>query len=349
MNSSKNKFWSLVNELSLKKGITEIIINEPDKIFVEKEGKLLQLEFSSTLEELNEFVADLAEYNKAEFDQEHPILDGHLPDGSRINILNVPYTEKSPAVTIRRYIKSIKRFEQNTAIFALNEPWIHLFQTMVAAKVNLVVSGGTGVGKTTFLNLLLQEVSKKERIITIEDTRELNFNHPNLLQLETAGSGSLITGLKKLSIRDLIKNTLRMRPDRIIIGEVRGGEIFDLLQAMNTGHDGSMTSIHANSPGECLKRIATLYLTAGFEVPLQAIRDQIVTAVDFLIQLGKTADGERIVLKVAELTGMEGGHILSQDIGVYQNGRLCSTGFVPSCMERLIQAGLPKNYFNNDF
>jgi pilus assembly protein CpaF len=194
------------------------------------------------------------------------------------------------------------------------------------------------------MNLLLQELSKQERVITIEDTLELNFNHPNLVRLE-AGNRTNASDAK-ITTRDLVKNTLRMRPDRIIIGEVRGGELFDLLQAMNTGHDGSMASVHANSPGECLNRLETLYLLAGFDVPYQAVKKQIANAVNFIVQIGRNRDGDRVVTSIQEITGMEGVNILSHQIGVWEDGALQKTGISPKEMQRLHQmGGLPLNHF----
>jgi pilus assembly protein CpaF len=206
-----------------------------------------------------------------------------------------------------------------------------------------MVSGGTGVGKTTFLNLLLQEINPLERVITIEDTRELQIQLPNVVRLETRGAS--FTGGAVLGMRDLVKNTLRMRPDRIIIGEVRGAEVFDLLQAMNTGHDGSMASIHSNNPGECLNRLENLYLLSGHDVPLRAIRQQIGTAIDFILQLKRTRDGQRVVGQISEVAGMEGERILLQDVGILRQDKLEFTGMVPKDMQKLIEAGLPKDFF----
>jgi len=216
-------------------------------------------------------------------------------------------------------------------------------KTLIKARVNIVVAGGTGVGKTTFLNLLLQEIPQKERIITIEDTRELQFNHPNVVRLESRLD---YADEKGLTVRDLLKNTLRMRPDRIIVGECRGGEVFDLLQAMNTGHEGSMTSVHANSPGECLMRLENLYMLSGYDLPIKALRHQISSVVDFLIQIRRDKEGKRVVTNVTEIANMEGDRILTQDIGAIKNGEFKFSGLVPSCMERLQKAGLPKDFFS---
>ena len=208
--------------------------------------------------------------------------------------------------------------------------------------MNVVISGGTGVGKTTFLNLLLQELSFKERVITIEDTRELQLSLPNVVRLEARPP---VADLKGLTVRELLRNTLRMRPDRIIVGEVRGEEVFDLLQAMNTGHEGSMTSVHANSPGECLLRLENLYMLSGYELPLKALRYQICTAIDFIIQIKRDKDGHRIIHQVTEVANMEGDRILTQDIGTWKDGEFRFTGLVPSKVAKLQKAGLSKDFF----
>jgi len=343
--NQENAVWALVNDLGTKKGITEIVINGPKDVFVERGGQFIQLNVQLTKKDIHDFSVELAQFNKKTFDNENPILDGNLPDGSRVNILNEPFAHGCPAISIRKYLKNIKSFETDPTIFGLNPKWIEFFQALMSSRMNIIVSGGTGVGKTTFMNLLLQELSKQERIITIEDTLELNFSHPNLVKLE-AGNRTNTAGAC-ITTRDLVKNTLRMRPDRIIIGEVRGGELFDLLQAMNTGHDGSMASIHANSPGECLNRMETLFLLAGFDVPYQAVRKQIGNAVDFIIQVGRNRDGERVITSIQEVTGMEGANITSHQIGVWEDGGLVSTGITPKNMQRLhSNGGIPMDFFN---
>jgi len=337
-----NKVTEFIAEISKKIGITEIIINNLDNIYVEKDGELIRLDIQLPEEDINEFCESIAEYNKKEFDAFSPVLDGNTPDGSRINIIHKDYTSRCHAITIRRYTKSIKNFDTSPNIFELNEDWMFFLKILVRAKMNIVVAGGTGVGKTTFLNLLLQEVPPKERIITIEDTRELQFKLPNVVRLEarpTVGEN------KGLTIRDLVKNTLRMRPDRIIVGECRGSEVFDLLQAMNTGHEGSMTSVHANSPGESYMRLENLYLLAGFDLPIKALRYQMASAIDYIVQIKRDRDGKRIVSQVVEVGNLEGDKILSQDVGVLKGGKLEFTGLVPSTMDRLIKAGLPKDFF----
>jgi pilus assembly protein CpaF len=339
---AKNGINELIDELAKKAGISELIINKNDNIYVEKDGEMIRIDAKFTDGEIDEFCEGIAQYNRKEFNQFYPILDGNLPDGSRVNLIHKDYTSSTHAITIRRYQKNIKTFDGSPGIFGLNSQWTDFLKLLIRARMNIIVSGGTGVGKTTFLNLMLQEMNTKERIITIEDTRELQFNLPNVVRLEARPA---VAELKGLAIRDLLKNTLRMRPDRIIVGEVRGGEVFDLLQAMNTGHEGSMTSVHANSPGECLLRLENLYLLSGYDLPIKALRYQISTAVDFIIQIRRDKNGQRIVHQVSEVANMEGDKVLMQDIGAWKNGEFRFTGLVPACVARLQKAGLPKEFF----
>ena len=341
---TKNKLKGLLEEIAKTIGVTEVIINGLDNVYVEKSGELIRIDIKLAQEEVDEFCNELAQYNRKKFNTEHPVMDGNLPDGSRVNLIHKDYTGSTHGITIRRYTKSINTFDGSAGVFGLSANWVFFLKTLVKARVNIIVSGGTGVGKTTFLNLLLQEMPNKERIITIEDTRELQFNLPNVVRLESRAGTSDLQGL---SIRDLLKNTLRMRPDRIIVGECRGGEVFDLLQAMNTGHEGSMTSVHSNSPSECLMRLENLYLLSGYDLPLKALRYQVSSAVDFIVQIRKNKDGKRIVSQVTEVANMEGDRILTQDVGILKNGELKFSGLVPSCSEQLQKAGLPKDFFQN--
>lgn len=337
--------WALMKELETKKGITEVVINGPKHVFVERAGQFIQLNYNLTKNDIIQFSKEVAQFNKKPFDQFHPIVDGNLPDGSRINIINEPFANGSPSISIRKYLRQIKSFDSNPGIFGLQAKWIDLLKAMVSAKLNIIVSGGTGVGKTTMLNMLLREISAQERVITIEDTLELQLELPNLVRLEARNY--LSNEGTSLTIRDLVKNTLRMRPDRIIIGESRGGELFDLLQAMNTGHDGSMSSIHSNSPGECISRMETLFLLAGYEIPIQVVRKMIASAVDVIIQISRNRDGERVVTSITEITGMEGPNILTQQLATLEEEKLIATGLSAHNMEKLHRfGGLPMNYFS---
>jgi pilus assembly protein CpaF len=342
---TQNSVWNLLTELGTKKGITEIVINGPKLVFVERQGQFIQLNVNLTKNDLYEFIGEVATFNKKECSSDTPILDGNLPDGSRINAIVEPFCSGSPAISIRKYLKSISTFEGSPGVFGLAPNWVTLLKGMVAARSNIIISGGTGVGKTTFMNLLLHEINPAERIVAIEDTLELTVDLPNVVRLE---SGARTNSSANIGVRDLVKNTLRMRPDRIIIGEVRGGELFDLLQAMNTGHDGSMSSVHSSSPAECLNRLETLFLLAGYDVPSQVVKRQIGSAVDFIIQLGRDREGQRLVTQIFEVTGMDGTNIITQIIAdASEEGILTATGIAPKCMSRLhLDGGLPMNFFN---
>ena len=341
-----NSVWNLLNDLSKKNGITEILINGPKSVFVERGGEFIQLNANIPSADIKTFIKEVADLNQKHCDSDNPILDGNLPDGSRINVINEPFVNGSPAISIRKYLKFISSFESNPAIFGLTPHWVDFLKAVVATRLNVVVSGGTGVGKTTFLNLMINEISKHERVIAIEDTPELSINMPNVVRLESGAKS--MQSKSSLSTRDLVKNTLRMRPDRIIIGESRGGELFDLLQAMNTGHDGSMTSVHASSGGECLSRMETLFLLSGFEIPLNVVRRQMSSAIQFIIQLGRDKEGNRVINEIVELCGMEGNTMLIQTIAAREDGFLEFKGVVPKNMEKLHRlGGLPLNFFEN--
>lgn len=344
--STTNSIWNLINDLSKKSGITEILINGPKHVFVEKGGHFIQINANLPEADIKSFIKEVADLNQKHCDHNHPILDGNLPDGSRINIIHEPFVQGSPAISIRKYLKFISNFGANQSVFGLTPAWIGFLRAIVLGRLNFVVSGGTGVGKTTFLNLMINEIPKEERIIAIEDTLELTVSLPNVVRLESGAKAQQSTS--SLTTRDLVKNTLRMRPDRIIIGETRGGELFDLLQAMNTGHDGSMTSVHSSSGGECLSRMETLFMLAGFEIPIPVVRRQISSAVQFIIQLGRDKEGSRIITEIIEVCGMEGSTILLQPIAIREEGFLVFKGMAPKSMNQLHErGGLPLNFFEN--
>ena len=337
MKNFKSEVWKVIDGLAKKQNVSEITINGPESIFVEVEGRFSQLSQSLKKEDLFLFTEEVLSYSKKKAPLSH-LFDGLLPDGSRINIVFPPVTRSYPAISIRRYLIFDQTFKNNPSLFALGGMWTEFLRAAVLSRLNIIVSGGTGVGKTTLLNLLLHEVSPSERIVSIEDTRELTLKARNCVRMEILG--------QTVSIRDLVKNCLRMRPDRIIVGESRGGEIFDLFQAMNTGHDGSMSSIHSNSIRECLQRIETLFLMSGVEVPLPLVRRQMASAIDLIIQLGRDKEGKRIVTSIAEVTGIESDNLLVQDIAQRSGKQLKRTGLVPACIDRLAETGLiPRDYF----
>lgn len=342
---AQSNIWNLLNDIAKKGGISEVVINSPKQVFVERGGKFLQINASFSEDDVWNFVKEISEFNQKECSKDNPILDGNLPDGSRINIIMPPFVSNFPAISIRRYLKLSTSFAESPEIFGLDSEWIKLLRAMVKSRMNIVISGGTGVGKTTFMNLMLAEIDKNERVITIEDTLELSLNMPNLVRLEAGGKSRYSKAV--LQTRDLVKNTLRMRPDRIIIGETRGPELFDLLQAMNTGHEGSMTSIHSNSPAECLSRMETLFLMAGFDIPILVVRKQISTAIDFIIQVGRDENGKRVITEILELNGMEGQTMLSTSIAKRVDGELKFQGITPKRIDELSKVGeINVNFFD---
>lgn len=339
----KSPIWDLLDELFRKKGITEVAINGPNLIFVEKDHRFFQIDGKWEATDIFQFANDVAQLNHRIIDENHPIIDGKLPTGQRVNILHPPYTHQTPVITIRQMSNQLVRLDDQAHIFGLSVPWVHFLKSLVLAKLNVLISGGTSTGKTTLLNMFLQEIPRHQRVITLEETRELEVDLPNIVYLECPGN---IEG-KVLSMRDLVRNTLRMRPDRIIIGEVRGGELFDLLQAMNTGHEGSMASIHSNSPADCFTRMITLFLLSGFDVPVPTIKRQIATSIHFIIQLSKNSNGGRYISEITEITGMEGENIVSQKIGIAKNDKLTYTGIPPKTSDRLKATGLPSDFFSH--
>lgn len=341
---AENSVWKMLEDLSTKKGISEIVINGSKNVFVERGGEFIGLNVPLNKKDILDFSNEVALFNKKKFSNENPILDGRLPDGSRINIISEPYASQGTSITIRKYLSNNFELDKHSQLFGISEKYVPFFKSLIKAKKNILISGGTGSGKTTFMNMLLKEVSPDERIITIEDTLELVVGNTNCVRLEAG----LTSGKEGLSMSQLVKNTLRMRPDRIFIGEVRGAEVFDMIQAMNTGHDGSMTSIHANSPVECLQRVEALFLMAGFDLPYHVVRKYISTAVDFIIQLGRTDDGRRKVTQVMEVNSMEGNNILTTSVLEIENGELVFGGAVPSLANELAKKGeLPTNFWNS--
>ncbi len=288
--------------------ITEIMINGPDKIFVEQDGRLFQsdLRFESR-EKLENVIQQIVSGCNRVVNEASPIVDARLPNGARVNVVLSPVALNGPIVTIRRFPEKPIMMEDLIACGSISEEACEWLSRLVRAKYNIFISGGTGSGKTTFLNALSYYIPREERIITIEDSAELQLlDLPNLVRMETRNAN--VEGCREITIRDLIRTSLRMRPTRIIVGEVRGGEAFDMMQCLNTGHDGSMSTGHANSSRDMLSRLENMVLM-GMEIPLAAIRQQIASGIDIIVHLGRLRDKSRKVLEIAEVEGFAGGEI----------------------------------------
>ncbi len=289
--------------------ITEVMINGHEEIFVEKEGKVIKIDESFESEErLADIIQKIVGQTGREVNQANPIVDTRLPDGSRVNVVLSPISLNGHAVTIRKFSKKPMTIERLLGYNAITQEAADFLRKLVQSKYNIIVSGGTGSGKTTFLNAISNFIPRDERIITIEDSAELQITEvDNLISLETRNSNSAGTG--RISIRDLIKSSLRMRPERIIVGEVRGEEAIDMLQAMNTGHDGSLSTAHANTAYDMLSRLEVMVLLGSENLPLNAIRKQIASSVDIIVQLSRLRDGSRKVVEICEILDVVDGEI----------------------------------------
>ena len=325
-------------------GITEIMVNGPKQIYVERAGRIE--ETSVTFEDdahLMRIIERIVSPIGRRVDESSPMVDARLPNGFRVNATIPPLSLDGPLLTIRKFATTPYTAQDLIANGTLSNNAVAFLKACVEARVNLIVSGGTGTGKTTLLNVLSAFIPADERVITIEDTAELQLKQPHVVRMEKRPPN--IEGRGEVTIRSLVINALRMRPDRILVGEARGGEAVDMLQAMNTGHDGSMTTIHSNTPRDTLRRIETMVLMAGLELPLKAIREQVASAVDMIIHVDRMRDGTRKVVQVTEVQGMEGDSIVMQDLFAFeqtgfQNGRvlgsLVSTGLRPSFTEKFL-------------
>ena len=325
--------------------ITEIMVNGPDQVFVEKEGVLYRTD--TAFADNNQVLSAIAPLGRR-IDESSPMVDARLPDGSRVNAIIPPLSLVGPTITIRKF--SRKPFEAADLIRfgSVSADIMQFLAVCVAVRKNILISGGTGSGKTTLLNVLSSFLPNRERIVTIEDAAELQLHQEHLVRLESRPPN--IEGKGAVTIRDLVRNSLRMRPDRIVVGECRGGEALDMLQAMNTGHDGSLTTIHANSPRDALSRLETLVLMAGFDLPLRAIREQVASAIHIVVQITRERDGSRKIVNVSEITKMEGDVITMQDLFVFRQtgwdgenritGVFEPTGSVPTFMEEIERAKL---------
>ena len=330
--------------------VSEIMVNSPTQVYVERAGRLERVEkaFSSpqaVLGVLERIVAPLGRH----IDESSPLVDARLPDGSRVNAIIPPLALKGPCITIRKFKRELLTSDDLIGFGSLTPKMAQFLDTCVKVRRNLVISGGTGSGKTTLLNVLSGYIPAQERIVTIEDAAELQLPQEHWIQLEARPAN--IEGKGQITIRDLVRNALRMRPDRIVVGECRGGEALDMLQAMNTGHDGSLTTLHANSTRDALARLETMVLMSGMELPIRAIRDQIANAVHLVVQQTRFADGSRKVTAISEISGMEMDVLSMQDIFEFRQegfddqgavvGRFVPTGFVPRFYDDLQRRGIP--------
>ena len=329
--------------------ITEIMVNGPEQIYVEKSGTLYRtdVEFADNNQVLSAIERIVAPLGRR-IDESSPMVDARLPDGSRVNAIIPPLSLTGPSITIRKFSKKPLQATDLIRFGSISADMVKFLSVCVALRKNILISGGTGSGKTTLLNVLSSFLPNSERIVTIEDAAELQLHQDHLVRLESRPPN--IEGRGAITIRDLVRNSLRMRPDRIVVGECRGGEALDMLQAMNTGHDGSLTTIHANSPRDALARLETLVLMAGFDLPLRAIREQIASAINIVVQITRERDGSRKVVNISEITKMEGDVITMQDIFTFrqtgwdENERITGvfepTGSVPGFMDDISRAKL---------
>ncbi|MBR1397256.1 MAG: CpaF family protein [Selenomonadaceae bacterium] len=339
--------------------ITEIMVNGPKNIFIEQNGKLQPTEiyFYNDTHLMNIIERILTPLGRR-VDESSPLVDARLADGSRVNIIIPPLSLVGPAVTIRKFSKTALAISDLVGFGTLSEDMAYFLQACVKARLNILVSGGTGSGKTTTLNALSSFIPGTDRIVTIEDAAELKLQQRHVVTLEARPAN--LEGSGAITIRDLVKNSLRMRPDRIIVGEVRAGEALDMLQAMNTGHDGSLTTAHANSPRDVLSRLETMVLMAGMDLPVRAVRTQVASAIDLILQQSRIRDGSRKITHITEVQGMEGDTIILQELFRYVQdhidekgrsvGHFEATGLQPAFMDKFRMNGvdLPLSLFSNN-
>ena len=327
--------------------VTEVMVNGPELIFYERAGGIHLSEYrfrddNHILNALDKMLRPLGR----RLDESSPMVDARLPDGSRINAIIPPLAIKGPSVTIRKFSRDLLGADDLVRLGTLTRPTVMFLAACVRARLNILVSGGTGTGKTTLLNVLSDFIPARERLVSIEDPAELQLKHLNCVNLETRPAN--LEGRGQIAQRELVKNALRMRPDRIIVGECRGGEAFDMLQAMNTGHDGSLTTVHANSPRDALARVENMVLMA-VDLPIQAVREQVASGINLVVQIARMLDGTRRITHISEIVGSQGTMVTLQDLFVFQHqgigpegnvqGSLQPTGLRPRFMERLAQHG----------
>jgi pilus assembly protein CpaF len=330
--------------------VTEVMVNGSDSVYVEREGRLSEtaasfLDDAHLLRIIDRIVSQVGR----RIDESSPMVDARLPDGSRVNAIIPPLALRGPALTIRKFSRDVLTLDRLTDLGTLSDASAEFLSSCVRGKLNILISGGTGTGKTTLLNALSAYVPEGERIVTVEDAAELQLQQRHVVALESRPAN--VEGEGEILIRDLVRNALRMRPDRIIVGEVRGAETLDMLQAMNTGHDGSLTTIHANSPRDALRRIEMLVLMAGVELPVKAIREQVAGGFDLLVHISRLVDGSRRVTQVTEIAGMEGDVVTLQDLfaaapvqGAVDESAprqpLAPTGLRPGFLAKLLANGI---------
>jgi pilus assembly protein CpaF len=328
--------------------ISEIMVNGPGTIYIERNGELIETfaRFDSADQVLRLIDRMLHPLGRS-VDADHPMADARLPDGSRVNAVIPPVSIDGPCITIRKFLRNTMTIQEYIQLGSLTEHMAEFLQACVAARLNILISGPTSSGKTTFLNILTGFIPGEERIITIEDAVELQLKQKHVLRLETKSRN--VDGAGEVTARDLVRNCLRMRPDRIIIGEVRSGEALDMLQAMNTGHQGSLTTLHANSPRDALSRLETMVMMSGLELPLLAIRRQIASAINLVVHMSRLTDGARKITHLTEVSGMEGEVVTMSDIFKFEQtgvgpdgkvlGQLKATGLRPMFSPRLEVVG----------
>ncbi|MGR3512763.1 MAG: CpaF family protein [Paracoccaceae bacterium] len=329
--------------------VNDILVNGHEKVYIERFGILERTAVRFRDERhLLRIIDKIVSSIGRRIDESQPWVDARLADGSRVNAIIRPCAIDGPSLSIRKFSTTAILLEKMVELGSLTDQAVEFLTALVQARMNILISGGTGSGKTTLLNAMSRAVEPRERVVTIEDAAELQLQQEHVVRLETRPATPAGTGA--ITQRDLVKNALRMRPDRIIVGEVRGAETFDMLQAMNTGHDGSMTTVHANTARDALSRIEQMVTMIGIDLPLSAIRSQISSGLNFVVQLNRLADGNRKVMSISEITGMEGDTITMQDIFVFKRmgvddqgkvmGQLVGTGMRPRSAEQLIAAGI---------